>query len=335
MWIFYLFLTPFYRVVNEYMNCRRLLTIVLVTLASVASGQTENFSSLSMFNYMYYNPGYAGDGNEIEARGLVRNQWMGFEGAPQTQTFSIDAPFKLFGIRNGAGLTILNDEIGNFQNIGLNFSYAYRRQMLQGEVGFGAGLSMTNQSFKGSWVFPDGGANDPWVPQNTEDKPMFFDMNLGFYYSSENVYLSCSMRNLLQSQIKYTSTAAGEEVKSSYFARQLFVGAGYEYQLTNPLFTLKPNLFIATDFATTTFSLSGILTYNEKFYGGVAYKPIDAIVFLAGISLPSGIEVAVSYDLSTSSIINYSSGSLEFMLGYSFSLSKDKDNRKYKSVRFL
>ena len=311
------------------------MTIVLVALAFSGKAQTENFSSLSMFNYMYYNPGYAGDGNEIEARGLVRNQWMGFEGAPQTQTFSVDAPFKLFGIRNGVGLTIINDEIGNFQNIGLNFSYAYRRQMLQGEVGFGAGLAMTNQSFKGQWIFPDGSQDDPWVPQNTEDKPMFFDMNLGFYYSSENVYLSCSMRNLLQSQIKYTSTAAGEEVKSSYFARQLFVGAGYEYQLANPLFTLKPNLFIATDFATTTFSLTGILTYNDKIYGGVAYKPIDAIVFLAGISLPSGIEVAVSYDLSTSSIINYSSGSLEFMLGYSFSLSKDKDNRKYKSVRFL
>ena len=85
----------------------------------------------------------------------------------------------------------------------------------------------------------------------------------------------------------------------------------------------------------SNFSLSGILTYNEKFYGGVAYKPIDAISFLAGVSLPSGIEVAVSYDLTTSSIINYSHGSFEFMVGYSFSLDKDKDNRKYKSVRFL
>jgi type IX secretion system PorP/SprF family membrane protein len=206
--------------------------------------------------------------------------------------------------------------------------------MLQGEVGFGAGLSMTNQSFKGQWILPDGGQDDPWVPKNTEDKPMFFDMNLGFYYSSENVYLSCSMRNLLQSQIKYTSTTEGD-AKPSYCARQLFMGAGYEYQLTNPLFTIKPNLFIATDFATTSFSLSGIVTYNEKFYGGVAYKPIDAVVFLAGISLPSGIEVAVSYDLTTSSIIKYSHGSFEFMVGYSFSLDKDKDNRKYKSVRFL
>lgn len=288
-----------------------------------------------MFNYMYYNPGYAGDGNEIETRALIRSQWMGFDGAPQTQTFSIDAPLKLFGIKNGLGLTIINDGIGNFQNTGLNFSYAYRRVMMQGEVGFGAGLSMTNQSFKGSWVFPDGGSSDPWVPQNTEDKPMFFDMNLGFYYSSENVYLSCSMRNLLQSKIKYSSSAGGDKVNSSYNARQLFVGAGYEYQLGNPLFTVKPNLFVATDFASTSFALSGIVTYSEKFYGGISYKPIDAVIFLAGISLPSGIEVALSYDLTTSSIIKYSSGSFEFMVGYSFSLDKDKDNRKYKSVRFL
>ena len=311
------------------------MTIVLVALAFTGKAQTENFSSLSMFNYMYYNPGYAGDGNEIEARALVRNQWYGFEGAPKTITGSIDAPFKLFGIRHGAGLTIIKDEIGNFQNIGLNFSYAYRRQMLQGEVGFGAGLGMTNQSFKGQWIFPDGNQNDPWVPQNTDDKPMFFDMNLGFYYSSENVYLSCSMRNLLQSQIKYSSSTTGAEVKPSYCARQLFMGAGYEYQLANPLFTVKPNLFIATDFATTSFQLAGILTYSEKFYGGVAYKPIDALTFLAGMSLPSGLEVAVSYDLTTSSIINYSNGSFEFMVGYSFSLDRNKDNRKYKSVRFL
>lgn len=317
------------------MNYRRALSIILCSIALIGHAQTENFSSLSMFNYMYYNPGYAGDGNEIEARALVRNQWMGFEGAPQTQTFSIDAPFKLFGIKNGVGLTIINDQIGNFQNIGLNFSYAYRRQMLQGEVGIGAGVNLTNQSYSGEWIFPDGSASDPWVPQNTEDKPMFFDMNLGLYYSSDNVYLSCSMRNLLQSKINYTSTTAGEEVKPSYCARQLFVGAGYEYQLRNPLFSLQPNLFLTTDFATTTFALSGILTYNEKFYGGVAYKPIDAITFLAGVSLPSGIEIAVSYDLTTSSIINYSSGSFEFMVGYLFSLDRNKDNHKYKSVRFL
>lgn len=317
------------------MNSRRILTAILCTITCVAFGQTENFSSLNMFNYMYYNPGYAGDGNEIEAKGLIRNQWMGFDGAPETQTFSIDAPFKLFGIKNGFGLTIINDGIGNFQNIGLNFSYAYHRQALQGEIGIGAGLSMTNQSFKGSWIFPDGSASDPWVPQSTEDKPMFFDMNLGFYYSSDNVYLSCSMRNMLQSQIKYGSSENGSNTQPSYNARQLFVGAGYEYQLANPMFTLTPNLFIATDFASTSFSLTGIVTYNDKFFGGIGYKPIDAVTVLAGVSLPSGIEVAVSYDITTSSIIKYSSGSLEFMIGYSFSLDKDKDNRKYKSVRFL
>ena len=318
---------------NGFMSYQRLLTVLFCSMALVAHSQTENFSSLNMFNYMYYNPGYAGDGNEIEARMFHRSQWLGFEGAPQTQTFSVDTPFKLFGIKNGVGLTLLNDKIGNFRNQGLSFSYAYRRVMLQGEVGLGLGLNVINQSFSGEWIFPDGGSSDPWVPQNAEDKPMFFDMNLGFYYSSDNVYLSCSMRNLLQSEIKYDASAGGSA--KSYNARQLFVGAGYEYQLPNPLFTLKPNLFIATDFSSTTFALSGIVRYNEKFYGGVSYKPIDAVTFLAGMSLPSGIEVALSYDITTSSIIKYSTGSLEIMLGYSFNLSREKDSNKYRSVRFL
>ncbi len=317
------------------MNSRRLLTVILCTIACVATAQTENFSSLNMFNYMYYNPGYAGDGNEIETKGLVRSQWLGFDGAPTTYTGSIDSPFKLFGIKNGVGFTFIKDIIGNFQNTGLNFSYAYRRQMMQGEVGFGAGVSAVNQALSGSWVFPDGGSYDPWVPQNMDDKPWFFDMNLGFYYSSDNVYLSCSMRNLFESKVKYAASAEGAEVKSDANARQLFVGAGYEYQLSNPLFSIKPNLFMATDFATTSFALSGIVKYNDKVFGGISYKPIDAIIFLAGFSLPSGIEVAISYDLTTSSIIKYSSGSLEFMVGYNFYLDKDKDNRKYKSVRFL
>ncbi len=317
------------------MRLKSLLVVTFSVLALNVFGQTENFSSLNMFNYMYYNPGYAGDGNEIEAKALIRNQWMGFEGAPQTQTFSIDAPFKMFGKRHGAGLTIINDEIGNFNNLGLNVSYAFRTPMEQGELGIGVGLSITNQSISGQWIFPDGSSTDPDVPQNTQDKPMFFDGNVGLYFSSDNVYMSCSMRNILQSEIKYEGSTAGASATATYNARQLFFGVGYNYQLKNPLFSVKPNLFVASDFSTANFSISGILTYNEKFWGGVAYKPIDAITFMGGISLPSGLNVAVSYDLTTSSIANYATGSFEFMVGYSFSLDSNKDNRKYKSVRYL
>jgi type IX secretion system PorP/SprF family membrane protein len=161
-------------------------------------------------------------------------------------------------------------------------------------------------------------------------------MNLGLYYKADNLYLSISGRNLLDTHVKYLKEETGSTSdKQLLIGRQLYFSTGYNYQLANPMFAIEPGVFVATDFASTQISVSSLVTYNKRFFGGLSYRPTDAVIFIAGISLPSGIHVAVSYDMTTSRIIKYSSGSFEFMAGYSFSLDIDKDNRKYKSVRFL
>jgi hypothetical protein len=149
--------------------------------------------------------------------------------------------------------------------------------------------------------------------------------------------MSASVRNIFQSKLKYKNSTSTESsnFNPSSIARQAFFGIGYEYQMPNPMFSFKPGLFLATDMSSTMFSASGIVTYNNRIFGGLAYKPVDAISVLAGINLPSGLEIAVSYDFTTSKMQKASDGSFEFMLGYSFSLNMDKDIRKYKSVRFL
>jgi len=294
--------------------------------------QNGNFSSLPMFNQMYYNPGYAGDGNDIEARVLVREQWMGFPGAPRTQTFNVDAPFKLFRQKHGVGLSIVNDVFGNFSNTELNISYAYRKSLIQGDLGIGIGLNMISHSFEANWLDPEGGngGTDGLIPTNASVKPLLFDANIGLYYNSDNLYLSISSRNLLNTDVKYSNGS-----NQLLIGRQLYFSTGYEYQLANPLFSIQPGVFVATDFSSTELSVSTLVTYNKRFFGGLSYKVTDAVIFMAGISLPSGIHAAVSYDLTTSRIIKIGTGSFEFMAGYSFSLDIDKDNRKYKSVRFL
>jgi len=310
------------------------LVVVVLVLSGNLFGQSSNYSSLSMYNQMYYNPGYAGDGNDIEAKILVRNQWMGFPGAPNTQTFNVDAPFKLFNQQHGVGLSIVDDEFGNYSNIGLNISYAYRRSLAQGDIGIGAGLNMTSTGLDGTWVKRE--ETDPTIPEIGENKPFIFDFNLGIFYRADNLYLSISSMNVNQTNIKYLDEGTGNTTSNnSFIGRSVFLSTGYDYQLSNPLFSVQPGVFIATDFASTQLNVSGLLTYNKRFFGGLSYKVTDALIFIAGIDLPSGIQVAVSYDIITSRIIKSSSGSFEFMAGYKFSLDVDKDNRKFKSVRFL
>lgn len=322
------------------MRIRILLIILSLSYFGESFAQNSNFSSLPMFNQMYYNPGYAGDGNDIEAKLLVRNQWMNMPEAPNTVTFNVDAPFKLFGHSHGAGISIAQENIGNFVNTEFNVAYAYRKSLVQGELGLGVGLFMLSHSFETNWLDPEGGTGqgDGGIPQNASYQPFLIDANIGIYYKADNLYMSLSSRNFTESKVKYLENegeSTTSNTKQVLIGRQMFFSTGYDYQLPNPMFSIQPGAFIASDFSSTQLSVSGIVTYNKRFYGGLSYKNTDAITVISGIDLPSGIHASVAYDIITSRIINHSLGSFEFMVGYKFSLDIDKDNRKYKSVRFL
>ena len=62
------------------------------------------------FNTLAINPGYAGSREALTLTALHRSQWVGFEGAPITQTLTLHAP--LLDNKLGLGLSILNDNIG-------------------------------------------------------------------------------------------------------------------------------------------------------------------------------------------------------------------------------
>jgi hypothetical protein len=62
-----------------------------------------------MYNTININPAYAGSrGNEYFA--LHRTQWVGLDGAPVTNTASINTPLNNSNL--GLGISIINDKIG-------------------------------------------------------------------------------------------------------------------------------------------------------------------------------------------------------------------------------
>ena len=63
-----------------------------------------------MYNPMNVNPAYAGSRDALSIFGMHRTQWVGLEGAPTTNVFSIHTPLK--NERLGLGLSIVNDKIG-------------------------------------------------------------------------------------------------------------------------------------------------------------------------------------------------------------------------------
>ena len=257
-----------------------------------------------------------------------RQQWKGFEGAPTTSLFNVNSPLKLFGMSSGIGLSIMNDKAGFEKDLGIGLSYAYRADVGSGKMGIGLSFGMHNKSLDASEWKPPENSTDDLIPTGGEST-FALDIGLGLFYKTDNLYLGISTIHLNEPNIEYTTTSV------PYFKRHYYISAGYNIQLSNPLFEIQPSIFIKSDGTISQVSFNTNVLYNKRLWGGVSYRVGDAIIGIIGLELFNGIKIGYSYDFITSDIGSYSQGSHEFMVGYCFSINVDKTPQKYKSVRFL
>ncbi len=304
------------------------LTLILQPVLS----QQDPLSSHYMFNTLTYNPGVAGTSGMICASALNRQQWVGFKGAPSTTVFNISAPVAPFNIKSGIGLLIESDNIGFDKDINLSAAYSYLMDVGQGKLGIGINLGMMNKTLNPTWEIPSDDSHtpvsgDPLIPENKESF-VAFDAGLGFYYKTDKYYASLSVTHLNQPKIKYTKGV-------TYVSRHYYLTAGYTLQLPNPSLELLPSVFTYSDGKVVQVSLTSLLRYNKKVWGGVSYRAGDALIGMIGFELYNGVRLGYAYDFTISDMAKDSRGSHEFMVNYCFDLSLGKSPMKYKSIRFL
>jgi type IX secretion system PorP/SprF family membrane protein len=306
--------------------------LFLVLLLQQGLSQQDPLSSQYMFNTLTYNPGVAGTSGMICATALNRQQWVGFTGAPATTVFNISAPVSLFGIKSGVGLVVESDKIGFDKNINLSALYSYLMNFGPGKLGIGLNLGMLNTTLTPNWQIPLGdtftpASGDPLIPE-TKESVVAFDAGLGLYYKTDKYYASLSVTHINQPKIKFTKG-------TPYISRHYYLTGGYTLQLPNPSLELLPSLFAFSDGKVVQFTLTSLVRYNKKVWGGVSYRAGDALIGIVGLELFNGIRLGYSYDFTISDMGKTSSGTHEFMINYCFDLSLGKSPMKYKSIRFL
>lgn len=315
-----------------------LFLLIFVNLA--AKAQQDPQFSFNKVTQLTVNPGYAGSNDALTGLILNRYQWSSFEGAPKTLLFSVETTTNIFGGKSGVGLNIISDELGLEKNILVNFNYSYHKTTNLGNLGIGVSFGLFNKSITSDWnldnTVPNGwqytsASDDPWIP--TEDvSQVTFDSGLGLYLKSNDYFASFSVTHINEGKIRYGGSDA-------YFAlaRHYYLSGGYNISLNNPLFQLRPAIFIKSDLvglASSQVDFNVNLVYKEIFTGGLNYRLDDAITLLVGVEMKNGLNLGVAYDITTSAIGRYGFGSQEIYLRYALDLSKGRQ-KKYKSIRFL
>ncbi|MCL4484040.1 MAG: type IX secretion system membrane protein PorP/SprF [Bacteroidetes bacterium] len=309
----------------------KLLWILLNICTFAANAQQDPQISQHMFNHLMTNPGFAGNSGLINLMLLNRQQWVGFPGAPATTVFQADAPLKLIGEADGLGFTVVKDEIGYEKNVSFGLSYSFRFQLGQGQLGCGASFGMMNKNLRPGWSGSQGGelidGSDPSLPKQ-EVNGVLTDVGVGFFYRQKKYYLAISSLHLNQPSFAF------EENGHYSLKRHYYLSGGYNIELNDDRFAFQPSFFIKSDGTTSQLDLDLLLKYNKRFWGGIGYRNKDAVMLFLGFEMQNGLKIGYSYDLNTSILSNYNSGSHELFISYAVLLNKNR-SQKNKSVRFL
>ena len=68
------------------------IVVILCCYSCTMLGQQDAQYTQYMYNTININPAYAGSRGTISIFGLHRTQWVGLDGAPVTNTFSVNTP---------------------------------------------------------------------------------------------------------------------------------------------------------------------------------------------------------------------------------------------------
>lgn len=310
---------------------KRILGLIIgitFSFAFVAKGQQETQLSHYYMAIGHYNPAYAGSSTNLNLFALSRLQYVGVPDAPKSFLVTADLPFNFEKIHTGLGLSIYSESIGLFNTMHFAAQFAYRYKILGGILSAGLQLGVVSQTFDGTQIDTPDETEDEALP-TTEVTGSGLDINAGIYYQRKNLYMSIAATHLNQPDL-----TLGEKYYSYIPASYNFI-AGYNIQLQNSLFELKPSVFVLTDLTNFYTDLTARMEYNKMFNGGIAYRINNSVALLVGARL-GRFEVGYSYGIPTTSFVRATTGSHELMIRYRFKLHKTNTGHyKHKSVRIL
>jgi type IX secretion system PorP/SprF family membrane protein len=306
---------------------KRFLQYILIVICILGTMRSFAQNDIDVSNYMFdeisYNPAFTGEGEQFRAFLLARKQWLGFNGSPLFETFSIDGATKHIG---GLGLHIVNDKLG-FENVVTatgNYSYGVNLgEHSRLTAGFAAGIIDRYIDIS------------EFVYQNqVQSDPEGYDANQNFIIPTINVGLLLSVKNLT---VGASATHIASNLKNASVEKLPRHIYGYvKYKISpNEKVSIVPSLLLKSGSTKTQLEENVNFYFNNKFWLGVSYRSRESIVGLAGIILRERIYIGYSYDCNlVGENRQYSFGSHEIFL--SWRMKKDPHQSGfYQSTRLF
>ncbi len=294
-------------------NIQGLLALLFFGIVGTVQAQQDAQYTQYMYNTVSVNPAYAGSRGHLSIAALYRNQWLGLDGAPETQTLNIHTPMGYRGV--GLGISVVNDKIGPTSETYFDVDFSYTIQTsFEGKLSFGLKASAHMLDIRYSEL--DEFEIDPQL-QSQQDIQNKFSPNIGagIYYHTDRFYAGLSAPRILE-----TTHFDESSVSTAKEQINLYAITGYVWDL-NPFLKFKPTLLTkVVQGAPLQVDLSANFMLNERFIGGVAYRWDAAFSGLFGFMVSDQLMIGLAYDREITELgaATFNDGSFEVILRYDF-----------------
>lgn len=259
-----------------------------------------------MYNTINVNPAYAGSRGALSIFGLHRTQWVGLDGAPVTNTLSMNTPINNSNL--GLGVSLINDRIGPTTENAISADVSYTIHTSETwKLSFGVKATANLFDLDASQLDPVDTA-DPTLQNYNEFTP---NVGAGVYFHSDKAYIGFSVPNFIETNRYDDNEVAIYKEKISYY-----LIAGYVFNFSDTV-KFKPALLTKmVEGAPLQADISGNFMFFDKLTLGVSYRWSAAVSAMAGFQVSDGLYIGYGYDHETTNLNNYNSGSHEIFLRY-------------------
>lgn len=291
---------------------RILISLTILSLSYVAMAQQQVMFTQYMFNQLPLNPAYTGIHDGLSASMLWREQWVGFDGAPSTQTVSLHSPIAFRAISLGG--VIMRDKLGVTSETSARFMYAYRLKIGRSKVSFG--LETSFHHFQSN--HNQDGIVDP-VLANADQSIFKPNFGTGVLWHGDKFYLGVGLPNAINQRFYNVEGADGQLV------RHYYITGGYVFVLHENLL-LKPNFMMkAVKGAPLQADLNLNVLLQRVLWLGMSYRSFESIDAIVQFQINPKFQVGYAFDFWTTTDLNRAQrGTHELMINYVFELPKTR-----------
>lgn len=296
------------------------IVLVILTLSLTVKGQQDPMYTQYMFNTQTINPAYAGTWESLSFMVLARQQWTGLDGAPQTYTFSMQAPLK--NERTALGLNLISDKVGLEKRFYMFGDYSHMIQLTEKyKLRLGLKGGFTNYSNNLS-LYKLNNSNDPLF-QGDISKKFIPNFGVGTFLYSERYYVGFSIPKILNHTFE-------NDYKTAEFTPELrhyFLMTGLVFDFGENV-KFKPTMLTKASFGSNygtpvEIDLSANFLIKEKFWLGANYRTGDSFGLIAQWIIDRKLRIGYAYDYSTTNLGIYQNGSHEIMISYELRFLKE------------